>query len=244
MVWLWISLLSIVAWFFSTLSGGGSPLILIPALAWIVEPQAIPPVITVGMLGGNFQRSLLYRQTIDWSVFWWFTPGAITGGILGAFLFSQLDLAWLPWLLGVFLVGSALSCWREPDTEQTEWPVKSWYFLPGGFVYAFLSGVVGSTGPILNVFYLNHGLVKESLLGTKGANKVVVHITKLLAYAYFGVLSWQHLLFGLVIAIAAWPGNWLGKKALEYLTERQFRRAIAIFVLGSGLLLFWQRMPV
>jgi len=33
-------------------------------------------------------------------------------------------------------------------------------FLPAGFVYAFLSGLIGSIGPC-NLFYLNYGLLKK-----------------------------------------------------------------------------------
>jgi len=70
---------------------------------FLLESQAVPPVVTTGMLLGNFQRVLLFWQDIDWLLTWWYLPGAVSGAILGAFVFTQTQLQWLQVLLGLFL---------------------------------------------------------------------------------------------------------------------------------------------
>jgi len=233
---------SAVGWFLSTLAGGGSPLILIPAASALLGPTAVPPTITVGMLCGNAQRIWIYRQHVDRVVTAWFMPGAIAGAVLGAFAFSQLQVTWLGLLLGLFLLVSIFTYSLSQHFEALR--VQAWYFLPAGFVYAFLSGLIGSTGPLLNSFYLNYGLDKEGLVGTKSANVAAVHAVKIAAYLAFGALTPEHLIYGLAIGIGALPGNWLGQRVLERMDERQFRQVVLAFVAVSGLLLVWDQRQV
>lgn len=232
-------LASFVAWFISSLAGGGSPFIIIPMVNFLLEPQAVPPVVTTGMLLGNFQRALVLRQDIDWQLTWWYLPGAILGAVLGAFVYTQTQLQWLQVLLGLFLVSSIFSF--KGGKEEQSFSVKGWFFLPAGFVYAFLSGLIGSIGPVLNPFYLNYGLVKEKMIATKSAHVLVVHIAKMVTYAAFGALSLPYLGYGLVIGIAAVPANWLGQMALQKISDEQFRQFVIAIVTISGLLILWDQ---
>ncbi|MEG3435600.1 sulfite exporter TauE/SafE family protein [Pannus brasiliensis CCIBt3594] len=227
-----------LGWFFSTLAGGGSPLILLPVLGWFFDATVIPPVLTTGMLFGNLQRMGLYWKEIDWPSTWWYMPGAIVGSTLGAFVFAHIQLKWLPLVLGIFLVFSSVSQLFQQNNPFFK--IRTWYFMPAGLIYAFLSGLVGSTGPMLNLFYINYGLVKEPMIATKSVHMVAVHVAKLIAYAAFGVLHIPFLGYGLLLGLAAWPGNWLGQKVLERMSIDQFKQVVMLFVSISGLLLIWR----
>lgn len=232
---LWLTLSSFAGWFLSTMAGGGTPLLLVPAIAGFLGSAAVPPVLTVGMLLGHPQRVILYWKDIDWRVMWWYLPGAVMGAILGAFAFTQMQLDWLPILLAVFLIVSALSSsWND---RTRPFAVRAWYFLPAGLIFAFLSGLIGSTGPLLNPLYLNYGLVKERLIATKSAHLFVVHIVKVLTYAACGVLTLEYLKFGCLLGIAALPGNWLGQIVLRKLTQQQFQQFAVAFIAFSGILI-------
>ncbi|NCQ98596.1 MAG: sulfite exporter TauE/SafE family protein [Microcystis aeruginosa L211-101] len=232
-----------LAWFFSSLAGGGSPLILLPVLGWFLDAAVIPPVLTTGMLLGNVQRMGMYWRVIDWPSTVWYLPGAIMGSTLGAFVFAHLQFKWLPLVLGIFLVFSSLKQ-LFPQEENPFFEIKTWYFMPSGFIYAFLSGLVGSTGPMMNLFYINYGLVKEPMVATKSVHMVVVHVAKLIAYAAFGVLHLPFLGYGLLLGLAAWPGNWLGQKVLEKMSPQQFKQAVMLFVSMSGLLMIWRERGI
>jgi len=234
-----LALASFIAWFISSLAGGGSPFIIIPMVNFLLEPQAIPPVVTTGMLLGNFQRALVLWRDIDWQLTWWYLPGAVLGAILGAFVFTQTELQWLQVLLGLFLVSSVFSFGL--GKKEQSFKVKGWFFLPAGFIYAFLSGLIGSIGPVLNPFYLNYGLVKEKMIATKSAHVLVVHVAKMVTYAAFGALSLPYLGYGLIIGIAAVPGNWLGQMALKRISDEQFRQFVIVLVTISGLLILWEQ---
>jgi len=230
---------SLIGWLVSSLAAGGSPLILIPVLSLVMEAKLIPPIITIGMLIGNSQRVGLYWQSIDWELTSWYLPGGIVGAIAGAFLFTQLQLEWLSLLLGLFLITSIFS--YRLANQLTVFQIKKWQFLPAGFIYAFLSGLIGSTGPILNPLYLNYGLKKESLIATKSIHVLVIHYVKLIAYGAFGALSLPILGYGIIIGIGAFPGNWLGLKILERMEEQQFRQLVFAFVVFSGIMFVWEQ---
>lgn len=242
MIIIWLLGASCIGWLFSSLAGGGSPLIIIPVLSLFLEPKLIPPIITIGMIFGNGQRVFLYWQGINWELTRWYLPGAIAGAIAGAFLFTQLQLEWLTLLLGFFLVTSII-IYRVAE-HLTWFQVKAWYFLPAGLIYAFLSGLIGTTGPLLNPFYLNYGLAKEKLIGTKSSHVLVVHFVKIMAYSAFGVLSLPMVGYGLIIGLGAFPGNWLGRKILTRIQDQQFRQIAIAFVLFSGIMLIWKQRQV
>ncbi|MFP4133971.1 MAG: sulfite exporter TauE/SafE family protein [Halothece sp.] len=238
----WLLGTSCIGWFLSSLAGGGSPLILIPVMSLFLEASVIPPIITIGMLFGNGQRVALYWQEIDLELTRWYLPGAILGAIAGVFLFTKLQLEWLALLLGLLLITSIFS-YRLAE-KLPIFKVKKWFFLPAGFIYAFLSGFMGSTGPLLNPLYLNYGLEKEKMIGTKSAHVLVVHVVKIITYISFGVLSSSIVYYGLIIGVGAFPGNWLGQKVLGRMEVRQFRQITIAFVLISGFMLIWKQRHI
>lgn len=244
MIVLILALASSIAWFLSSLIGGGSPLILIPLISLLLSTSAIAPVITTGMLCGNAQRVGLYWQHIEWRLVAWCLPSASVGAVLGAFVVSRTQIEWLSLLLVGFLLVSVFGLLRSERSQSPNFNVKAWYFLPVGFGDAFCSGLIGSTGPVLQPLYLGYGLTKEQVLATKSFNVLGVHIIKLFAYSMFGVLSWPYVGYGLVIGLAALPGNFLGRQVLKQMSEQQFRRLVITFIGGSALFMLWQQWQV
>jgi hypothetical protein len=234
---------SFVAWFFSMLAGGGSPLVMIPLLSLLLGAQAVAPVITTGLLIGNAQRSLFFWRDIDWQVTAWYLPGCITGAVLGAYIFTKVQADWLQILIGLALLGMVLNYWlnRFLKFSDRSLPVKAWYFLPVSFLNSVGSALIGSTGPIMNPLYFAYGLEKEAMIATKASNKAFLHVIKLASYAGLGILEPQHLGYGLLIGLGAVPANWLGKWVLERLTNDQFRQMVYAFVAVSGVLMIWEQ---
>ncbi|WP_198808224.1 sulfite exporter TauE/SafE family protein [Leptolyngbya sp. BL0902] len=230
---------SSVAWFFSMLAGGGSPFILIPLVSVLLGAQAVAPVITIGMLIGNAQRGLLLQSHVDWSLTRWYVPGAAIGALIGCYGLTHVHAEGLQLVLGVGLVVMVLhKIFGPKDTRLT---VKAWHFLPYALINAIGSGLIGSTGPVMNPLYFGYGLEKESLVATKAVHKVALHTIKIMAYAGLGTLNLKYITYGLFIGLGAIPANWLGKIVLAKLSTQQFRQMVYTFVAFSGLLMIWQQ---
>lgn len=230
---------SFVAWFLSMLAGGGSPFILIPVISLLLGTQAVAPVITTGLLIGNAQRGLVFWSYIDWTVTVWYVPGAVLGALIGCYGLTQIHAEGLQLLLGVGLLAMVIN-YLLPS-PQSSFTIKAWQFLPLSFVNAIGSGLIGSTGPVLNPLYLNYGLDKEAMVATKAFNKAVLHLVKLAAYTAFGSLNKEYLAYGLVIGLGAIPANWLGKQVLARMSVEQFRQLVFAFVAVSGVAMIWQQ---
>jgi uncharacterized protein len=230
---------SFVAWFISMLTGGGCPLILIPLVTVLLGAQSVAPIITTGMLLGNVQRSLLFWQQVDWPATRWYLPGALFGAVLGAYVFTQIQAGWLQLGLGIILLLMVLNyCVRLPIAPIA---IKPWHFLPFAFFNAIGSGILGSTGPILNPVYLNYGLVKESMVATKALHQISLHAVKLTAYAALGAYRSEYFVYGLCIGLAGIPANWLGKLVLARMSQDQFRHAVVALLAVSGVVMIWQQ---
>jgi uncharacterized membrane protein YfcA len=157
--------------------------------------------------------------------------------MLGAYIYTQIHLDWLQLLIGIFLVISIFGFGLEQ--KETTFKVKAWYILPAGFIKAFVSGLIGTTGPVLNAFYLNYGLVKEQLIATKATHVVIIHLIKIVTYAAFGVLSPQIIGIGLVIGLVAIPANFVGKHILNKMNAQQFRQLVLTTMAISGVWILW-----
>lgn len=239
MIALSLFIASFLAWFLSMLAGGGSPFILIPMISLLLGAPAVAPVITTGLLIGNTQRGISFWHYVDWQVTAWYVPGATAGALIGCYGLTQIHVEGLQLLLGIGLLIMVANYLLS--SEDAQFAVKAWYFLPLAFVNAIGSGLIGSTGPVMNPLYLNYGLEKETMVATKAFNKAVLHLVKLTAYAAFGSLSTEYLAYGLVIGLGAIPANWLGKMVLAKMSAQQFRQLVFAFVAVSGVAMIWQQ---
>ncbi|NJK41340.1 MAG: sulfite exporter TauE/SafE family protein [Acaryochloridaceae cyanobacterium SU_2_1] len=234
-----VGIVSFLSWLISMVAGGGSPLVLIPLISFFYGSQAVAPVITLGLLLGNIQRLYYFWQDIDWQITLWQLPGVLTGSVLGAFIFTRIHLEGLQVVIGLALLLMVANYWF--GSRELTFTVKLWYFLPFGFCNALASGVIGSTGPIMNPAYLNYGLVKEGMIATKAANILLCHLIKLAAYAAFGALTKPYLIYGLVIGATALPANWLGRLILRQMSNDLFTEVMFVFIAVSGLLMVWEQ---
>jgi uncharacterized protein len=234
-----LTLVSFTAGLIGTLAGGGSNLVLMPLIDSLLGAQAVPPVVTTGMMLSNSQRILLFRQSIDWQVVQWYLPGAGVGAFLGAYVFTCAKLEGLQVLIGFFLVTTVFS--SGFGKQEKSFTVRTWYFLLAGFLCSFVSGIIGSTGPALNTFYLNYGLNKEQMIATKAANVLVVNLTKMLIYAICGLLTRHYVLYGLAIGMAAAPANWIGQLVLRKINDERFKYLVNCLTVFSGAIILWEQ---
>mgnify|MGYP001794196845 CR=1 FL=1 len=247
-----LSSVSFMAWFVSMLVGCGCPLILIPLVTLLLGAPAVAPVLTIGSVLGNVQRITLLWKHIDWSITLWQVPGVVLGSVLGAYAFTQVDAEGLQVFVAIALIYMVLhallkdriTAFIEHFAKLPTFEFQAWHFLPLGFCNAVASGLVGSTGPLLNPAYLSYGLEKERMVATRSASLTLTHIIKIIAYTALGVLNSGLIGYGLVIGCAALPANWLGRKVLEKMSAAQFQTAVFGFIGISCIWMLWQQRAI
>ncbi|OYQ63190.1 permease [Pseudanabaena sp. SR411] len=128
-----------------------------------------------------------------------------------------------------------------PEEVNPKFQLKAWHIMPAGFLKAYVSGLVGTTGPVLNPFYLRYGLVKEKMLATKAMHMTIIHIVKIITYGALAVMSKEQIVAGLAIGLAAIPANLVGKYILSRMSPQQFRQVVLAFMLIGGSWMLWQQ---
>lgn len=219
----------------STITGGGAALMLLPVTSSLIGVNSMAPVVNLGTFIGRPVRLVLFWKAIDWKVCWYYVPSALIGAFLGAWLFASMRLVWLQYLLAFFLI-STIFQYRFGRSKRS-FRVQLWHFIPLGFGVALISTMVGATGAVLNPFYLNYGLQKEHLIGTKTANSFFVGIMQIGSYSFFSALHPPLWAYGLALGLGAAAGNFFGKRLLSKMTEKSFRIWVIWAMVASGLIM-------
>ncbi|MGY6544510.1 sulfite exporter TauE/SafE family protein [Arthrospiribacter ruber] len=227
-----------VVFILSTLTGGGASLLLMPLVAVVVGVKAVAPVMAISIGMSSTSKVFFFWRFIDWKLFVWLFPSTIVGSIIGARMFAALSSDFLQILIGLLLL-STIFQWNKKETK-TGFKVKAWHFAPMGLVVSFLSGLIGGVGPLMNSAYLNYGISKESLLGTRSANAIILHITKIISYAYYGYVTGEVLKFGILIGISSMIAVYFGKLILAKISELFFRKIVVASMVASGVLMLWK----
>ncbi len=219
----------------STISGGGGAMMQIPILNFLIGTSQTAPVINLGALVSRPSRIIIFWNNIVWKVFWYYVPSAITGAVIAGYLFSEVKIVWIQILVGLFLV-STIFQYRFGKASRS-FPVKTWYFIPLGFIISVIGTFTGGMGPILNPFLLNAGIDKEELVGTKAAQSLFLGLAQVGSYTFFGLLTKELWIYGIALGLGATIGNLIGKKLLSRMSKLSFRRWVIVIMVISGLVL-------
>ncbi|MEM7568580.1 MAG: sulfite exporter TauE/SafE family protein [Pseudomonadota bacterium] len=239
MLYVGLFIAGFVTWTISTLSGGGGAMTLVPVISFMMGAQAAAPVVTVGTVVGSLGRVTIFRQHIEWRIVTWALPGALAGAALGGYLFSILPVDWLQLALGVFLITTiAQEYFGRSKTQMT---VRPWLFAPVYFVVAAMSAVMGAAGPVMNVLFLNAGILKERLVGTKAAISLPMQFAKLLSYFAFGVLSREYLVAGLIVGLGTVLSNRISRWLLAGISDVRYRYITAALMVIAGIAMVWKQ---
>lgn len=235
MFYLFLLVAGALAWMISTVAAGGAAMLLIPILGLSLAPQSVAPVITVASLMANPSRTFVFWQHIYWPAVRWLLPGSLIGAVAGAVAFTHVPAELLQLLLGLFLISTVWQYRFGKRKKSFPMPLKG--FLPLGLVVSFVSGLIGGTGPVMNPFFLNHGMEKEQLVATKAINSLALQSTKLLSYISLGAISLEMGIYGVVIGLGGIAGVFWARNHLKKIDDDRFRRYTLLLMPVGGIVL-------
>ena len=227
-----------ISWFISTMVGGGGAMIFVPLAGLILPIITIAPIVSIaGALSGS-QRIYLYKDSIDWKITKLVAPGLVFGAIFGASFYAYVNHEVLALLLAVFYL--AAGGWSLFRRNSIFFKIKKWHFPLAGFISSFVSGVVGTGGPFMNPLYLNYGLNKEALIGTKASTLMIMQIIKIITYSIAGLYSKEIVIYGLVASVGAGDGNYFGRKYLRSLSADTFKVFVNIMLIICAFIILYK----
>lgn len=220
-----IIILGIAAFLTSTLSaiiGMAGGITLLAVLLLFLEPLTAIPIHGVTQLVSNGSRVAFQWENIRWGLIARFALLLLPMGAIGIHFAQGMNPVHLKILIGLCII---LFTWL-PKFAFMKWmhnreKLNRRFFFLGGLV-GFVSVIIGATGPLIAPFFLNIGLSRQGIIGTKAACQSVGHFVKLLLFGAVGFAYWDHLpLLGLLCG-ATLLGSWFGTRILHRVTETAF----------------------
>jgi uncharacterized membrane protein YfcA len=206
----------------SAVVGMAGGIVLLSVMLLYLEPLAAIPLHGVIQLVSNGSRAIIQRRHVDWSLAWRYAVLLLPAGAVGMPVAYAMSPPVTRSLIGVFVLAATWRPgWLLLGTHPEDSRPRLRFFALGG-VTGFLQMVIGAVGPLIAPFFLNLGLTRQAMVGTKAACQVLGHMSKLILFgiAGFAYLDWAGPLAAMCGAVIA--GTWLGSQLLERVNERMF----------------------
>ena len=171
-------------------------------------------------LTANGSRAWMLREHMLWQLLPHYLLGSATAIAVATYLMLIPDPAWVLIFIGLFAWGGQWS--QSLKGLNITKPLTT---VVCGFSVTFAQLIAGAAGPLLDVFYLNSGLGRQSIVANKALTQTIGHALRIVYYGLLisveSELVWW--IFPLVIA-AAVAGTRTGVGILEHWHDVGFQR--------------------
>jgi len=217
-------------------------IVLLSVMLLFLDPLVAIPLHGVIQLVSNSTRTIVQRSHVRWRIIGAYCVLLVPMGFVGLEIAQALSPSVGRFLIGVFVLfatwmPSLLLLGTHPEKAEP----RRRFLLLGGVV-GVVQMTVGATGPLIAPFFLNLGLTRQGLVGTKAAAQALGHLSKI---AIFGIAGFAYPQYALPLALLCAMvviGTWIGSQLLERVSEvwfvRLFRTTLTLvaarLVIGEG----------
>lgn len=233
--WLLLFIVGFISAVISGAAGFGGALVLLPILTSIVGVKTAVPILTIAQLFGNASRVWFGRRELKWKPIFFFLLTAIPFSIFGSYLFTDIDSHKIKFGIGIFLI--VLVIYRRAGIKKIRLGTNGMLF--GGALTGFLSGLIGSAGPLGAAFFLELNLTAVAYVASEAFTALIMHLTKTIVYQKYALIGITELYYGIFIGTAMILGSWVGKKLIEKLSRAKFILLVELLLILSGLNFIW-----
>ncbi len=231
-----VCLVLVVAEAVYVLLGFGAGLVAVGALALLVPDlrDAIVLLLLVNLPAELFVVATSWRD-VAWRGVVALTIGVAIGIPIGTWVLRVGEPRALLIALGVMLVVVGVVFVRFPAAELRH--VPKWLPLPVGAVSGVLTGLFGTGGPPLVLYYRCIGARKTEFRGNLMAIFLAMTAIRVPSYAAMDLITADRLWSGAAVLPAVLIGAWVGHHLHLGVAEPTFRRLVAVALVVLGALL-------
>lgn len=235
LVYLGLGFFGILAGVLTSMAGLGGGILLLLGLSAVWPPAVALATTAPAMLLSNFHRLWMLRTEVDRSIAKGFAWGAIPGSFAGGLLVSKTPDVVLRWLM---VAMTALAMGRA--LKLYDWRPRAWAMVPAGAGIGAISAAVGGAGLLVGPLFLSAGLTGKRFVATIAAAAVALHVGRVVAYGFGGLMTQQTLTYAVVLTGSLMVGNVVGLGMRDRVLNdaRAQRLEFAALLVCVGLSLF------
>jgi uncharacterized membrane protein YfcA len=214
-------------------------IMLLAVMLLFIEPAVAIPIHALVQLTSNFSRTVIHARSVRRDLLFPYVLLLLPAGALTLPLVQFAPADALRLGIGVFvLVATWRKRWLLLGVDPSRIPVRPRFALVGAGAGA-IGPLVGATGPFIAPFFLDIGLTRFELIGTKAACQATGHLAKMVLFgvAGFAFLEYSELMLGMAASVIA--GTWLGNRLLKRLDDERFTRLYKLTLTAVALRLVW-----
>jgi uncharacterized membrane protein YfcA len=216
--------------------GFGAGLIAVGSLA-LLFPEVKDVVVLLLLLNLPAESSVVAGswRTVSWRGVVSLCAGIVIGIPLGTAALKHGEPTFVLAGLGGFLLAVATAFLTLPYRGPVSWPV--WSAPPVGVVSGLLTGLFGTGGPPLIIYYHLGDFAKSAFRNNLMAIFLLMTAVRVPAYVAAGLVTRAHLWSGLATLPAVLLGIWIGHRVHVRLSDTTFRRLVSLLLGAIGVLL-------
>jgi len=224
--------------------GGG--IILLTVMLHFFDPIIAIPLHGVVQLVSNSSRTIVQRKHVRWDFVGRFAVLLFPAAFLGLLVTQSIPPHGGKVIIGVFALSATwfpqlLFFGMDPKSSH---PTQRFFWLGG--IAGLLQTTVGAVGPLIAPFFLNIGLERQAIVGSKAACQLFGHASKIIVFLTFGALGFlgfrfrDYALALVLLCATVIVGTWLGSHLLDRVNEIWFKRLFrgALTIVAARLILW------
>jgi uncharacterized membrane protein YfcA len=223
----------------SAVLGMAGGIMLLAVLLLFLDPAVAIPIHALVQLTSNSSRTVIHARSVRRDLLFPYALLLLPAGALTLPLVQLAPADALRLGIGVFvLVATWRKSWLLLGVDPSRIPVRPRFALVGAGAGA-IGPLVGATGPFIAPFFLDIGLTRFELIGTKAACQATGHLAKMVLFgvAGFAFLEYGELILGMAVSVVV--GTWLGTRLLKRIDDDRFIQLYKITLTLVALRLVW-----
>lgn len=223
--------IAFVAAFVSGSTAVGGAALMTFTLTVLIGGEYTVPVLTIVMLFANLTRAISGFKEIDWKSVRLFLVTSLPLSLLGALGFTLLSQKIVNKILGVAIIMFVII----KHVKFKNLKANNTTILSTGAISGFLSGFVGSSGPISAALFFSLGLSPVAYVASEAAAVSVLHIAKLLVYNSMMNINFEFWIFSIVIGGVMLIGTVVANKFINKLNPKKFETYVSVMMIIMGI---------
>lgn len=225
-------LLALIAEIIGTVGGFGSSLFFVPIAGYFFDFHSVLGITALFHVSSNITKIVLFRNGFNKKLIYSIGIPSVIFVVIGAYISKYISSEILEIALAFFLILTSSFLLLLPQFSIKPNLRNS---VLGGTLAGFTSGLIGTGGAIRGLTLASFNQSTEVFIATSAIIDLSVDASRTVIYSLNGYVHYHDLYLIPILLVVSILGTYAGKKILSKMSEKQFRSAVLLLILLTGI---------